>query len=136
MLERAHGGLEKVDDILVLLVLRAVAGHIEGGCAGRVLGELVAPEVRVWPALIDPILVHLRRRTLGASCSCKQKVRTVIQELEATKLHDKRLDGRPFVRWNDRAVVKFGRRGTRVKLAGEVAVLLVAAVAIIWPETV
>lgn len=58
LLERAGGGLEKVDDVLVLLIAGAVAGDIEGGRAGRVLGEFVGPEDVVGLALADPVLVH------------------------------------------------------------------------------
>ena len=58
LLERAGGGLEEVDDLLVLLVAGAVAGNVKGGRAGRVLGELVRPEDVVRLALTDPVLVH------------------------------------------------------------------------------
>ncbi len=39
-LERAHDGVEEVHDILVLLVVGAVARDVERGRAGGVLGEL------------------------------------------------------------------------------------------------
>lgn len=42
--------LEEVDDFLVLAVMRAVAGDVEGGEAGRVLGELVLERQSVSPA--------------------------------------------------------------------------------------
>jgi hypothetical protein len=50
-------GLEVVDDILVLAVLRAVALLVEGGEAGGVLGVFVGPEVAVRGALADPISI-------------------------------------------------------------------------------
>ena len=49
-----HSGLEEVDDVFVLAILWTVAGKIEGGEAGGVFGELVAPEVRIWLALRNP----------------------------------------------------------------------------------
>lgn len=39
------GGLEELDDLLVLNVFGAVARHIEGGEASSVLAELVSPEI-------------------------------------------------------------------------------------------
>lgn len=52
-------GLEEVDDLLVLAVLRAVARHVEGREARRVLAELVAPEPGVVLVLRDPVRVHV-----------------------------------------------------------------------------
>ena len=52
-------GLEEVDDFLVLAVLRAVAGHVEGAEAVAVLGHLVAPEARVVLVLRNPVCVHV-----------------------------------------------------------------------------
>lgn len=49
------GGLEEVDDVFVRLVARAVAGEVEGREAGRVLGELVRPEIPVGLVLRDPV---------------------------------------------------------------------------------
>ena len=66
LLERAGGGLEKVDDVLVLLVAGAVAGDVKGGRAGRVLGELVRPEDVVRLALADPVLVHWQTVSRGS----------------------------------------------------------------------
>ena len=57
-LERADDGVEEVNHILVLLVVRAVAGDVERGRASGVLGELVRPESLVGLALADPVLVH------------------------------------------------------------------------------
>jgi hypothetical protein len=56
--ECAAGGLEEVDDLLMLDVVVAVALDVERGRAGGMLGELVTPEIRVWEALVDPVLVH------------------------------------------------------------------------------
>lgn len=74
--ERAHDGLKEVHDILVLLVVGAVARDVEGGRAGSVLGELqqrlstghaqqghgaaylMSPETAVDATLADPVLVH------------------------------------------------------------------------------
>lgn len=58
LLEGADGRVEEVNHVLVLLVARAIACDIEGRRAGGVLGELVCPEVRVWRALVNPVLVH------------------------------------------------------------------------------
>lgn len=43
--------LEKVNHLLVFLVLWPVAGQVEGRVAGPVLGELVSPEIAVRGAL-------------------------------------------------------------------------------------
>lgn len=51
------GRLEEVDDVLVLDVLGPVAWQVEGGVAGCVFAELVAPEVGVGRALVDPVPV-------------------------------------------------------------------------------
>lgn len=53
------GGLEELDDLLVLNVFRSVARNVKGRVAGCVLGEFVAPEVVVWTALVDPKSVHV-----------------------------------------------------------------------------
>lgn len=67
--------VEEVDDILMFLVFRAIAGDIKGRRASSVLRELqmvvrtvrmlhhertclVGPEVRVGRTLVNPILVH------------------------------------------------------------------------------
>ena len=62
LLERAGGGLEKVDDVLVLLVVRTIASDVEGRRASSVLGELIGPERLVGLALADPVLVHCEAR--------------------------------------------------------------------------
>ena len=58
MLEGTDRGLEEVDDLLVLLVCGTVASYVERRRAGRVLGELVAPEIAVRGTLVNPVLVH------------------------------------------------------------------------------
>ena len=40
-------------------VLRTVAGKVEAGVAGSVLGEFVGPEFPVGVALVDPVVVHV-----------------------------------------------------------------------------
>lgn len=40
-----NGGLEELDDFLMLDVFGAVTRHVEGGEAGSVLAELVSPKV-------------------------------------------------------------------------------------------
>lgn len=61
-----NGRLKKVDNVLVLDVLRAVAGNIKGAVAGGVLGELMAPKVWVGLALGDPVLVHVGEEIVAA----------------------------------------------------------------------
>ena len=61
LLVRADGGLEEVDDLLVLFVTLAVALHVERRRARRVLGELVRPKIGVGATLVDPVLVHWAR---------------------------------------------------------------------------
>lgn len=39
--------LKEIDDLLVLLILWAIAGNVEGGVAGGVFAELMAPEVGI-----------------------------------------------------------------------------------------
>ena len=65
-LERADNGLEEVYHVLVLLVVRAVAGNVERRRAGSMLGELVRPEDVVRLALADPVLVHWQTVSRGS----------------------------------------------------------------------
>ena len=57
-LEGTDGSLEEVNDLLVLLVVGAIASNIESRRASRVLGELVSPEDSVGVTLVDPVLLH------------------------------------------------------------------------------
>jgi hypothetical protein len=50
----ADRGLEVVDDVLVLAVLRTVTLGVKGAKAGGVLRELVGPELAIGGALVDP----------------------------------------------------------------------------------
>lgn len=115
-----QGGLEEVDDLLVLDVLRAVALDVEGRVARGVLAELVAPEPGVVLVLRHPVLVHVR------------------QQVELAERLEERADAGPRVGRHRRAV-RLARRGVgrrdRVVLAREVAVLRVGAVAVVRPKT-
>jgi hypothetical protein len=71
-LERADDGLHEVDDVLVLLVAGAVARDVERGRAGRVLRELVLPEVAVRLALRDPVLLHCARASAGVARAARE----------------------------------------------------------------
>ena len=57
-MECTDNRIKKVDDILMLLVARTIAGHIEGGGASSMLGEFMGPEIFIWSALVNPILTH------------------------------------------------------------------------------
>lgn len=115
------GGLEKVHHLLVLLVLGPVAGDVKGRVASRVLGKLVAPEIRVRGALVDPVRVHPGDQVVLA------------------ERREERVDAGALVRGHHgavgQAVGRVGRR-RRVVLPAQVAVLGVAAVAEVGPETV
>jgi len=53
------GSFEEFYHLLVLDILWTVARNIESREAGRMLGELVTPEVVVRRALVDPVCVHV-----------------------------------------------------------------------------
>lgn len=119
--EVLDGRLEEVHDLLVLPVLRAVAFGVEGGIAGSVLRELVAPEPGVVLVLSNPVLVHPS------------------EEIVLSERLEESTDIWARVRWDGGAVgFAVGRVGGRdgVILAGEIAVLGVGAVAEVGPETV
>lgn len=115
------GGLEEIDHLLVLFVLGPVAGDVKGRVASGVLGEFVAPEVRVGRPLVDPVRVHPR------------------EQIHFAKRLEERADVGPLVRGHGGAVGqtvgRVGGRG-RVVLSAQVAVLGVAAVAKVGPEAV
>lgn len=52
------GRFEELNHVLVFDILRPVARDVEGREAGRVLAELVGPEVGVGCPLVDPVRVH------------------------------------------------------------------------------
>ena len=58
LLVGANCGIVEVDEVLVLLVVGAVASNVEGGRASSVLGEFMSPENIIGGALINPVLVH------------------------------------------------------------------------------
>lgn len=53
--EVGHGRGEVVEDVFVFHPLGAVAGEIEGGEAGGVLGELMGPKFVVGSVEVDPV---------------------------------------------------------------------------------
>jgi hypothetical protein len=112
--------LEEVDDFLVLAVLRAVAGDVEGAEAVAVLGHLVAPEARVVLVLRNPERIH------------------VFQEVGAAKGLEEGADVGACVGEYCGAVREaIGRVGARdrVVLPAQVTILCVAAIAKVGPET-
>lgn len=112
------GGLEEIDHVLVLDVLGPVAGEIEGGEARRVLAELVAPEVRVRCALVDPVRVH------------------PVEQVVAAERLEERPDVRALIGRDKRAVREPGGRvGGRdgIVLPLQVAILCVRPIAEVWP---
>ena len=114
-------GLEEIDNVLVLDVVRAIAGDVEGGVASRVLAELVGPEVSVGRALVDPVRVH------------------PVDQVVAAEGLQERVDRGAVVVGDHGAVgeaVGRIRRGDRVVLALQVAVLSVRAVAEVGPQAV
>lgn len=52
---KSDGRLEEINNVLVLDVLGPVARNVKGRVAGCVLGELVAPKVRVGLGLGHPV---------------------------------------------------------------------------------
>jgi hypothetical protein len=110
----SNGGLEKVHDLFVLLILGAVARHVEGGVASRVLAELMSPEISIGARLCDPVFVHPREEVISAEGFEEgANVGTVVG----------RHDGAVWER-----IGSVGSRD-RVILAREIAVLRVGAVA-------
>lgn len=61
---------------------------------------------------------------------------TEVQEVEAPELDNERRDRRALIGWDDCSIGKYRRRRCRVKLPGEVTVLLKRAVTVVRPETV
>jgi len=59
-------GLVELDDLLVLDIVGAVAGDVEGRVASVVLGEFVGPEGLVGGALVDPVRVHVVKQVVAA----------------------------------------------------------------------
>ena len=113
--------VEEVDDVLVRYVFGPVAGDVEGAEAGRVLAELVGPELCVGGPLVDPVFVHPG------------------EQVVAPKVHDEFVHAWTRVGRDGRPVRQAGRRvgrGHRVVLARQVAVLRVGAVAEVGPEAV
>jgi len=113
--------LEEIHYFLVLAVGWAVAGHIESGETGRVLAELMGMEARVILLPGYPVRVH------------------VLEEVVAAKGFEEAVDGRACVGWHNGPVGQaVGRvRGwDRIVLSRQVAVLRVASVAKIRPQTV
>ena len=53
----------------MLFVLGTVADNVKGGRAGRVLRELVCPELVVGSALVDPVLIHCTRISRSTECT-------------------------------------------------------------------
>ena len=133
-LECANNSLEEINYILMLFVVGAIASHIESGCAGRVFGELVSPEVGIGVTLVDPVLVHYisSRRVNYNYLSTKQsKVRTVIQQRESSELNNEGVDTRTLVGRNGGTVRLAGsrvRRRCRVELPCQITVLCEAPI--------
>ncbi len=114
-------GLEEVDDLLVLTILRSIARDIKGREAGRMLGELVGPEVGVGRTLVDPIRIH------------------PAEEVVLAEWGEEGVDTWALIGWYGGAVGKTSRgvgAGSWVVLAGQVAVLGVAAIAEVRPQAV
>ena len=104
-LERADNSLEEVYHVLVLLVVRAVAGNVERRRAGSMLGELVRPETLIGLALTDPVLIHCERReTCRMSSWPDEQRRTVIKQVNAAKRRDKSVNPNPGIRGDRRAI--------------------------------
>lgn len=113
-----HGGnLEKLNDVLVLLVVLTVARSVKGAVASTVLAKLVGPESLVALALRHPEGLHPLEEVVTAE---------VLHELVHTRA----------VVLRHRLAVHNGRGRLRVILAVKVAVLRVVAVAKVGPETV
>ena len=62
----SNSRLKEVDDLLVLAVLRTVAGNVKRRVACGMLGELVAPESRVILILSNPVIVHVFKQVVLA----------------------------------------------------------------------
>ena len=106
--------LEELDDFLVLDVVGPVAREVERREAGRVLGEFVGPEVRVWRTLIDPVCVH------------------PLEKVEGSESFDECAYTRAFVGWYGGAIGKAGGgvgRGHGIVLATQVAIRFVRPIA-------
>ena len=58
--------LEEFNHFLVLDVVGSVARDIKCRIAGGVFAELVAPEIRVWRALVNPVGVHPVEQVVSA----------------------------------------------------------------------
>lgn len=128
------GGLEELDNLLVLDVFGAVARHIESREASSVLAEFVSPEITdfrvskkltvrasdipIRSTLVDPVLVHPRKEVVFAE-----------------RLEESANVG-ALVRWDNstigQTVGSVGRR-CRVVLSVQVAVLSVRAIAEVRP---
>lgn len=97
------GGLEEVNDICVRGVGRAVAGDVEGREAGRVLGELVRPEVPIRLVLGDPVAaregVSLERWVKGGGEDRDARVH-VLQQIVLAKRREEAADVGAVV-WRD-----------------------------------
>lgn len=105
----------------MLLILGPVARDIKGAVASAMLGELVAPEIVVWAALVDPVVVH------------------PVQEIILAKWLQECADVWATV-WRDRRAAWCVGSGVRTRrgivLAAQIAVLSEGAIAEVGPETV
>lgn len=81
------------------LVGGAVAGQVEGGEAGRVLGELVRPEVPVGLVLRDPVAVGVSLYLKGKGRASSARVH-VFEQVVAAEWYDEAADVGVVV-WRD-----------------------------------
>lgn len=93
------GRLEEVEDVNVRLVGGAVAGQVEGGEAGRVLGELVRPEVPVGLVLRDPVAVRISLCLKGKGRASSARVH-VFEQVVAAEWYNEAADVGAVV-WRD-----------------------------------